>query len=122
MLSLITALLKIMGIEASHLLAGIAGGIVAAITEKNGSIWVRLAAGFVGALTAALLTPLVALTFTGVSATTLNAAAFILGMCGKWICESLIGIAKGYARNPGKLKEDLRAFFLRVLNKDSGDK
>lgn len=120
MFSWFMVFLKLMGIEASHLFAGIAGGIVAAITEKNGSIWVKLAAGFMGALAAALLTPLVGIVFAGASATTLNAAAFIIGMCGKSLCEALIALGKGYAKNPSKLKDDIGVFITRFF--DKGDK
>lgn len=121
MLSFIAAWLAASGIHPQHLVAGLFGGIVRAVVGKQGSIWERLATGFVGALAAGYLTPLVALLIVGASPAMLNGVAFCLGLMGMSLCEALIAVGKDYARNPGKLKQDVRSFLLRVLKgKDDG--
>ena len=118
MLSTIGAWLTWLGIQPAHLIAGVAGGIIRALINKNGSIWERIIEGTVGTLLSAFLTPFVIMMFA-VSAPQIGAAiAVILGMLGMSLAKALIEIGKDYARHPGKLKEDLRAFFLRVIDKD----
>jgi hypothetical protein len=46
---------------------------------------------------------------------TQNAIAFSIGLVGMYIAEALIILAKEYKNNPGKLKEDLRDFLLRMI-------
>lgn len=122
MFSTIAAWLTAMGIQPSHLIAGLAGGIVRALVDKNGSPWERIIAGAVGALCAGILTPIVLL-MLGVTALQFHGAiGFMLGLMGMSLAQALIKIGKDYARNPGKLKDDLGSLLLRVFNKDSDDK
>ncbi|RVK79374.1 hypothetical protein CN157_09305 [Sinorhizobium meliloti] len=122
MFSTIAAWLAAIGVQPTHLIAGLAGGIVHALVNKNGSPWERIVAGAVGALCAAFLTPFFLL-LLGVTALQFHGAlGFVLGLVGMQLAIGFIGIAKDYARNPGKLKDDIGSLLLRVFNKDSDDK
>ncbi|WP_455918655.1 hypothetical protein [Ensifer canadensis] len=118
MFSWLAALFAWMGIQPAHLIAGLFGGLISALVEKEGTVWEKMAIGFAGGLSAAYLTPLVALLFVAASPAMMNAGAFCLGLFGMSLCKGLIGIGKIYAHNPGKLREDIRAFVLKVMSKD----
>ncbi|MDX1114780.1 hypothetical protein GOL31_23545 [Sinorhizobium medicae] len=122
MFSTIAAWLAAIGVQPSHLVAGLAGGIIRALVNKNGSIWERMIAGAVGALCAAFLTPFVIMLFAVTAPQIGGAIGFLLGVVGMSLAEALIAIGKDYANNPGKLKDDIGSLLLRVFNKDSEDK
>lgn len=115
MLSWIAAWAAYFGVQPAHFFAGLAGGVIRAVVNKNGSVWERIASGFVGTLCASFLTPLVALLFTVTGPQIVGAIAFVLGMVGMSVCETLIALGKSYARQPSKLKDDVTAFLLRLL-------
>ncbi len=122
MLSAIAAWLAAIGVQPTHLFAGLAGGLVHALVNKNGSPWERIIAGAVGALCAAFLTPTFLLLF-GVTALQFHGAVgFVLGLVGMQLAIGFIAIGKDYARNPAKLKDDFGSLLLRLFTKDGDGK
>mgnify|MGYP001586139481 CR=1 FL=1 len=117
--SFINAWLVSIGVQPVHFFAGLAGGIVRALVNKQGSWIERIIAGAVGTLCAALLTPTALLIFGIVSPELVGAMAFMLGLVGMSLSETVIAMGKSYARDPGKLKEDFAAFLLRLLDSDN---
>ncbi len=105
------------GWSSQHLLAGFAGGIARAIISKSGTLTERIVAGFTGSLFAVYLTPLIAWFFGIPDPSIVNAIAFSVGLLGLHIGELALALAKGWARNPGKFKEDMRELLLRILTK-----
>jgi hypothetical protein len=122
MFSTIAAWLAAIGVQPSHLIAGLAGGIVRALIYKEGTFWERVFVGAIGTLFAAFLTPFALLIFGATAPAISGAVGFMLGLMGMSFAIAFIKIGKDYANNPGKLKDDLGSLLLRVFNKDSGDK
>lgn len=107
------------GFQTSHIVAGFFGSIVRSFVAKTGSLWQNLFGGFIGSIIAAYVTPLIAYLFSIADPSTVNSVAFGVGLLGMYFAEALLLIAKDYAKNPRKLKDDLREFLLRFLNRKS---
>lgn len=107
------------GFQTSHIIAGFFGSVVRSFVAKTGTLWQNLFGGFIGSIIAAYVTPLIAYLFSIADAQTLNSVAFGVGLLGMYFAEALLLIAKDYAKNPAKMKEDLRDLLLRFLNRKS---
>lgn len=107
--------LTVNGFQPSHIVAGFFGSIARAVVAKSGTIGERLVGGFTGSLFAVYFTPMICLMLGIPDLQTQNAIAFSIGLVGMYIAEALIILAKEYRNNPGKLKEDLREFVLRLI-------
>jgi hypothetical protein len=118
MLSIITAWLVSIGVQPTHFFAGMAGGLVRALVNSHGTIWERIIAGAVGTLCASFLTPFLFLMLGFPDPQMVGAIAFVIGLLGLSLTEAIIAIGKDYANHPGKFKEDIRGFILKVMSKD----
>lgn len=107
------------GFQTSHIVAGFFGSIVRSFVAKSGTLWQNLFGGFIGSIIAAYVTPLIVYLFSIADPQTSNSIAFGVGLIGMYFAEALLLIAKDYAKNPGKMKEDLREILLRFLNRKS---
>ncbi len=107
------------GFQTSHIVAGFFGSIVRSFVAKSGTLWQNLFGGFIGSIIAAYVTPLIVYLFSIADPQTSNSIAFGVGLIGMYFAEALLLIAKDYAKNPAKMKEDLREFLLRFLNRKS---
>lgn len=93
------------GIKATHLLAGVAGGTVRAFLAGGG--WLAAVSSVViGSLTAGYLTTPI---FAGVKAyfpgvhgdvSSEHAVSFLVGLTAMLICEGVLRAARGWSRNP----------------------
>ncbi|WP_276118296.1 hypothetical protein [Pararhizobium qamdonense] len=107
--------LSVNGFQPSHIIAGFFGSIARAVVAKSGTIGERLVGGFTGSLFAVYFTPLVCMLLGIPDVQIQNAIAFSIGLIGMYIAEAIIILAKEYRNNPGKLKEDMRDFLLRLI-------
>lgn len=95
----------LIGIKLTHLLAGVAGGIVRALLA--GGSWVAaISSVIVGSLTAGYLTAPV---YAGAKAwfpvvahdiSTEHAISFLVGLTAMLICEGVLRAARGWSKNP----------------------
>ena len=95
----------LLGIKLTHLLAGVAGGIVRALLA-GGSWMASVSSVVIGSLTAGYLTtPVYAAAkayfpaLTG-DASSEHAIGFLVGLTAMLICEGVIRAADGWSRNP----------------------
>ncbi|MBM7323870.1 hypothetical protein [Brucella anthropi] len=98
----ITAFLISMGINPSHVFAGLSGALVRTFIMGKRWTWETLMGSLVGALCAIYLTPLIG-TWLGLNLLDLsvnNALAFALGMLGLSLAEGLVRLAQRWANNP----------------------
>lgn len=107
------------GFQTSHIVAGFFGSIVRSFVAKSGTLWQNLFGGFIGSIIAAYVTPLIVYLFSIADPQTSNSIAFGVGLIGMYFAEALLLIAKDYAKNPAKMKDDLRELLLRFLNRKS---
>lgn len=96
---------SIIGIKLTHLLAGVAGGIVRAFLA--GGSWVAAVSSVVvGSLTAGYLTtPVYSGTkawfpAVGHDASSEHAIGFLVGLTAMLICEGVLKAARGWSKNP----------------------
>ena len=95
----------VLGIKATHLFAGVAGGTVRALLAGGG--WLAaISSVVIGSLTAGYLTtPVYAAAkmyfpaLTG-DASTEHAIGFLVGLTAMLICESVLRFIRGWSRNP----------------------
>lgn len=94
--------LTYIGIEVSHIAAGLAGGIVRAVLRPGGSFLTCFSTTFVGVLSAAYATPLakIYLGLTEADLAMTNALAFGIGLMGMSVAEGLIRFGKRWEANP----------------------
>lgn len=93
------------GIKATHLLAGVAGGTVRAFLAGGG--WIAAVSSVViGSLTAGYLTTPI---YSGVKAyfpgvhsdvSSEHAVSFLVGLTAMLICEGVLRAARGWSKNP----------------------
>lgn len=95
----------IVGIKLTHLLAGVAGGIVRALLA--GGSWVAaISSVVVGSLTAGYLTaPVYAgakawFPVVGHDVSSEHAISFLVGLTAMLICEGVLRAARGWSKNP----------------------
>lgn len=96
---------SLIGIKLTHLLAGVAGGVVRAFLA--GGSWVAaISSVVVGSLTAGYLTTPV---YSGAKAwfpplghdtSSEHAIGFLVGLTAMLICEGVLRAARGWSRNP----------------------
>lgn len=95
----------IIGIKFTHLLAGVAGGIVRALLA-GGSWLAAISSVVVGSLTAGYLTaPIYAgaktwLPVIGHDVSSEHAISFLVGLTAMLICEGVLRAARGWSKNP----------------------
>lgn len=103
--SLVDPLQGIIGIKLTHLLAGVAGGIVRALLA-GGSWLAAISSVVVGSLTAGYLTaPIYAgaktwLPVIGHDVSSEHAISFLVGLTAMLICEGVLRAAHGWSKNP----------------------
>ena len=95
----------ILGIKLTHLMAGIAGGVVRAFLA-GGSWMAAISSVVIGSLTAGYLTTPV---YAGAKAwfpmlsndvSSEHAIGFLVGLTAMLICEGVLRAARGWAKNP----------------------
>ena len=96
---------SLIGIKLTHLLAGVAGGVVRAFLA--GGSWVAAVASVVvGSLTAGYLTgPVYKAAHSwfpamGQDTTSEHAIGFLVGLTAMLICEGVLKAARGWSKNP----------------------
>ncbi|KWV43863.1 hypothetical protein AS026_19535 [Rhizobium altiplani] len=118
----ITAFLIGIGINPTHVTAGLAGALVRSLLNKGASKWEKISGGFVGTLCAAYLTPLVvqwmALDITQFS--TINAVAFGIGIVGMSLAEGAVRMAQSWAEKPRLPSEASLKGLADAINVDEG--
>jgi len=95
---------SILGVKATHLLAGMAGGTVRAFLA-GGTVLSSTASVVVGSLTAAYMTTpiyFLATAYAPVPAedSTEHAVGFLVGLTAMFLCEGVLRAAKGWSKNP----------------------
>lgn len=90
------------GIEPSHLFAGLSGAFTRTVIQGKRLTWEILSGSFVGALCAIYLTPLVGkwLGFDIADLAVNNGLAFAIGMIGLSLAEGIVRLAQRWASNP----------------------
>lgn len=94
----------IIGIKATHLLAGVAGGTVRAFLAGGG--WLAaISSVIIGSLTAGYLTTPVykiAQSYLPISVetSTEHAVGFLVGLTAMLLCEGVLRAARGWSQNP----------------------
>ena len=92
------------GIKSSHLVAGVAGGIVRAFLAGN-DFGTAIASVVVGSLTAGYLTSPAYNAVTGyfpstTDSSTEHAVGFLVGLTAMLICEGVLRYVRSWSRNP----------------------
>ncbi len=99
----------LIGVKLSHLLAGLAGGVVRALLRPGVTMLGSITAAITGTITAAYLTPLVVYHFgqwgwlpslAEQAIQMEHAVGFIVGLTGMTICEGIIGLVQRWRENP----------------------
>ncbi|MFC4172727.1 hypothetical protein ACFOYU_11740 [Microvirga sp. GCM10011540] len=93
---------NLFGVEVGHIVAGIAGGVVRALTRPGQTLAANVSTAVVGVLCAAYATPVVK-TWLGLAdadMATQNAIAFGLGLIGMSLAEGVISLGNAWARRP----------------------
>jgi hypothetical protein len=95
----------IIGIKLTHLVAGIAGGMVRALLAGGG--WLAaMTSVIVGSLTAGYLTTPVYATakswfpVVGHDSSSEHAISFLVGLTAMLLCEGVLRVARGWSKNP----------------------
>lgn len=98
----ISAFLVSIGVNPSHLFAGLAGAFVRAVMTRSNSFIEAITGGFAGTACAVYLTPLVIkyLGIIPVDVALNNGIAFGIGLIGVYLTEGFIRIAQRWAANP----------------------
>ena len=96
---------QLIGIKLTHLLAGIAGGIVRAFLSGDPNVWSAIASVVVGSLTAGYMTSpvyIISQRYFGFVAdtSTEHAVGFLVGLTAMMLCEGVLRFAKQWSRNP----------------------
>lgn len=91
--------------------------MVRAALSKTGSKWEKILSGFIGAILAAYLTPILVTLVSAFVVIPATSLSFAVGLIGMSFCEAVLAIGKDYRDHPGKLKADIRSFLLRMLEK-----
>jgi len=96
---------QLIGIKLTHLLAGIAGGIVRAFLSGAPNVWAAIASVVVGSLTAGYMTSpvyIISQRYFGFVAdtSTEHAVGFLVGLTAMLICEGVLRFAKQWSNNP----------------------
>lgn len=102
MLESLAALFASLGINPSHMVAGLAGAFVRTVVQGNRMSWEILLGSVVGAICAIYLTPIVG-TWLALDLANLamnNGLAFAIGMIGMSLAEGLVRLAQRWAENP----------------------
>lgn len=94
----------LIGIKSTHLIAGVAGGVVRALLA-GGDVMSAIAAVVVGSLTAGYLTTPVYQAATNYlplvkDQSTEHAVGFLVGLTAMLICEGTLRAVKTWSRNP----------------------
>lgn len=99
--SFIPFLLSI-GINPTHLFAGLAGSLVRAFVQGKRNVWEILTGSMVGSFCAMYLTPLIGrwLSLDMSDLSTNNGVAFVIGILGLSLAEGLFRWAQRWAANP----------------------
>lgn len=96
----------LIGVKLTHLVAGVAGGVVRAFLSGGGGWLAAMSSVVVGSLTAGYLTTPV---YTGARAyfpslgndvSSEHAIGFLVGLTAMLICEGVLRAARGWASNP----------------------
>lgn len=110
MLEGVSSFLVSIGINPTHLSAGLAGSLVRSFITSTKSKWEIFTGSLVGSLSAVYLTPIVVAWFnmdaTQLSST--NGIAFGIGMTGMSLAEGAVRMAQRWAANP-KLPTEISA-------------
>lgn len=99
MLETFTAFLVAIGINPTHLAAGLAGSIVRAMLTKARSKWEMFSVSIVGMLCATYLTPII-VKWIALDADTTNGVAFGIGLIGMSLAEGCVRMAQNWSANP----------------------
>jgi fructose-specific phosphotransferase system IIC component len=113
--SVFAALTCFLKAKSAYLVGGFFGGIVRAIISKTGTRWEKLLSGFVGAILAAFLTPVVVSLIGAIVIIPASSLSFAVGLVGMSFCEGVIAICRDWQKNPGRFKRDVRDLILRIL-------
>lgn len=126
LLSVLYAAIKAFGVwlastvNIENVTAGFFGGFARAALTAEGSFLSRLFSGATGGLFAAYLTPL-AILWLGIDDPNMaRAAAFSTGLFGIYVFNGVLKLVKSYTSDPAAMKEGIRSFLLRFLNKPNG--
>lgn len=98
----LAALLASVGIDPSHLFAGLSGAFTRTVIQGKRLTWEIISGSFVGALCAIYLSPMIG-RWMGLELTDIavnNGLAFAIGMIGLSLAEGLVRIAQRWANNP----------------------
>ncbi|MDR6757193.1 hypothetical protein J2Y48_002489 [Mycoplana sp. BE70] len=115
----LSAFLVSIGIDPSHLFAGLAGAFVRAVVQGKKLTWELISSVIVGALCATYLTP-VAVAYFGIAAT--NGLAFGIGLIGMSIAEGAVKLGHKWAANPKLPKDATPKDLLDLIKQDDKPK
>jgi len=95
---------QLIGIKATHLLAGLAGGTVRALL-MGGGWWAATTSVMIGSLTAGYMTApafAAATAYFGIppETSTEHAVGFLVGLMAMLLCEGILRMARTWAKNP----------------------
>lgn len=98
----ITPFLISIGVNPTHLTAGLSGSLVRSLLTKGKSRWEVLTGSLVGTLCAVYMTPIVIqwFSFDITQISSINGIAFGIGMIGMSLAEGAVRIAQRWANNP----------------------
>lgn len=99
MLESVSAFLIAIGINPTHLAAGLAGSIVRAMLTKARSKWEMFSVSIVGMFCATYLTPII-VKWIALDADTTNGVAFGIGLIGMSLAEGFVRMAQNWSVNP----------------------
>lgn len=102
MIEAITAFLASIGLNPSHIFAGLAGAFTRTVVQGKKLTWEIVSGSIVGTLCAAYMTPIVAswLVALGFDLQSTNGIAFGIGLIGMSIAEGLVKLAQKWSQNP----------------------
>jgi len=120
MLDQVAALLISIGINPTHLTAGLAGSFVRSVITTGKNRWEILTGSLVGTLSAVYLTPIVVSWFSldASALSSTNGIAFGIGMIGMSLAEGGVRIAQRWANNPRLPNEISMKGFAEATNPD----
>jgi hypothetical protein len=95
----VSAFLIAIGINPTHLAAGLAGSVVRAMLTKARSKWEMFSVSIVGMFCATYLTPII-VKWIALDADTTNGVAFGIGLIGMSLAEGFVRMAQNWSVNP----------------------